>query len=172
MTALTENDAKYIDPIKYSRWKAAADQKTCLAKIGYISGQSKEAAARDFKTTLAGFSKQDTIIYTDESQARKRGETTTASAGWVGYQAEQQIFRGNEPLGSQVEAYDTEVQATSRGLEQTLSLPTARMADNIHVRLDNLAVAVQLGSRSTRSSQVDTEKCVYCDNILTVLAAR
>ena len=107
MTALTENDAKYIDPTEYSRWKAAAGLRTCLAKIGYISGRSKEAAARDFKTTLAGFSKQDIIIYTDESQAQKRGETTTASAGWVGYQVEQQIFRGNEPLGSQVEAYDT-----------------------------------------------------------------
>ena len=63
------------------------------------------------------------------------------------------IFKGSEPLGTQLEVYDAEAQAAYRGLLNAIQTLTVLSADDVHICLDNLAVAARLCSPSAGSSQ-------------------
>ena len=152
MARLTPDNAEYIDPLQIPPWEQAGEWSTVLAKIGYSPGISKEEAARSFLQRLDGFSKRDIVVYTDGSLATDN-DRTLAGAGWAGYQAGQRLICGSEPLGSQAEVYDAEAHAALRGLQEAARLPSNSMADNVHICLDNLAVAGRLVCPSPGSSQ-------------------
>ncbi|KAK1837352.1 endonuclease reverse transcriptase, partial [Colletotrichum chrysophilum] len=121
---------------------------------GYKPGKTREEVAVDLtgRFRLRVVSRRDVIVYSDGSQMTD-GKRTSAGAGWVGYQAARQIFRGSEPLGSQTEFFDAEAQSALQGLLTAIKSPTARMADNVHVCLDNLAVATRIVCQGAGSSQ-------------------
>ncbi|KZL83932.1 reverse, partial [Colletotrichum incanum] len=152
MARLVDGNAEYIDPLELPPWERLADWHTVLRRVGYDPGKAKEELALEFTDRLGTFSKRDIVIYSDGSQMTD-GSRTSAGAGWIGYQATRQIFRGSEPLGSQTEVFDAEAQAALQGLLEAVRSPTARMADNVHICLDNLAVAARLVSQSAGSSQ-------------------
>ncbi|OHW96943.1 endonuclease reverse transcriptase [Colletotrichum incanum] len=152
MASVTDTNAEYIDPLDLPPWERLADWHTALSMVGYEPKKTKEELAIAFTDRLGTFSKRDIVVYTNGSQMLD-GSRTSAGAGWVGYQATRQIFRGSEPLGLQTEVFDAEAQAAFRGLLEAMRSPTARMADNVHICLDNLAVAARLVTRSPGSSQ-------------------
>ncbi|CCF35795.1 reverse transcriptase [Colletotrichum higginsianum] len=152
MASLIERHAEYIDPLELPPWERSADWHTALSMVGYEPRKTKDELATAFTDRLGALSKRDIVVYTDGSQMVD-GSRTAAGAGWVGYQATRQIFRGSEPLGHQTEVFDAEAQAAFRGLLEAMRSPTARMADNVHICLDNLAVTARLVTRSPGSSQ-------------------
>lgn len=125
---------------------------TGLAQVGHTPGKSKEELAKAFSSRLESFSRRDIIVYTDGSLATD-GSGTSAGAGWVGYQAARRLFRGAEPLGAKREVFDIEAQAAYRGLREAIKASTARMADNVHICLDNLAVTVRLCTKGTGAAK-------------------
>ena len=70
----------------------------------------------------------------------------------MGYQHGRVIFRGSEPLGTQLEVFDAEVQAAYRGLLNATQSLMVFSADDVHICLDNLAVAARMCSPSVGSS--------------------
>ncbi|GJC89495.1 hypothetical protein ColLi_12333 [Colletotrichum liriopes] len=104
---LVDGNAEYIDLLEQPPWGRLAGWHTAIGRVGYKPRKTKEELALEFTDSLGTFSKRDIVVYTDGSQTTD-GSRTSAGAGWIGYQATRQIFRGSEPLGSQTEVFDAE----------------------------------------------------------------
>lgn len=156
MASLTDCNAECVDPLLFPPWERSAGWHSTIAKVGYEPGKSKEEAAQAFLRRLKSFPRTYIVVYTDGSQQTDGGRNS-AGAGWAGYQADWPIFHGSEPLGPQLQVFDAEAQAAYQGLLHATKTPTARLAGNIHICLDNIAVAARLYTKSIGSSQARFE---------------
>lgn len=147
-----DSNAEYIDLLAILPWERTTDWHAAFTKVGYKPGKSKEEAAQAFLSRLEMFLKRDLIVYTDSSQISD-GSKFSTGAGWVGFQSGLQVFSRSKCLSSQLEVFNTEAHAAHQGLLEATRFPTARIADNIHICLNNLAVAARLYSQSIGSSQ-------------------
>jgi ribonuclease HI len=138
-------------------WQQTESHEAAITRVGYKTDQPKAQAKHKFLKWLSQRNPRDIVVYSDGSKVEQEG-SSSAGAGWVAYQAQQEILRGFQPLGQGAEIYDAEAYAATRGLETAMNCPTTRHADNIYVCLDSLEVAARLLSTTTSSSQETFEK--------------
>jgi ribonuclease HI len=77
----------------------------------------------------------------------------STGAGFVAYQYGLQVGRKAYSLGQNAEVFDAEASAALTGAQAALALPSAKLATDLWVFLDNLEVASRLLSHSNGSSQ-------------------
>ena len=141
--------ADQVDSLNAPPWTEDEPREAAGARVGAPHGFTKKQAAQDFQIFLKNIAIQDIIIYSDGSKL-KDGQ---AGAGFVVYQRSLEITRRAIPLGPKAEVFDAETIAALAGVEADLALPTAAYATNLWICLDNLEVALRLGSPFLGSSQ-------------------
>ena len=129
-------------------WEMTDREKTST-RIDGPRGRSKEEAAEAFRSWVSSIPSLDVVLYSDGSKL----ESGATGAGYVAYQGAIEVTRRAIPLGTGAEVFDAEAIAALAGVEAVTALPTATYATNLWVCLDNLEVAMWLGSGFPGTSQ-------------------
>ena len=113
---------------------------SCLFATGGTGDKKK--AAEKFNAWLKAQNPLDIKVYTDGSQETNQDNTPMGTGvGWVLSWVGSWYSRRGISLGNTYEIYEAEAIAILEGLKQALSIPMARVANGIHICLDNLGVA-------------------------------
>jgi ribonuclease HI len=143
--------AETVNPIAQPPWALTEDRASITQRIGGPAGRTKDTAAKDFLAFLPSIPAKDILIYSDGSKMEAMGGST--GAGFVAYQYGLQVGRKAYSLGQNAEVFDAEASAALTGAQAALALPSAKLATDLWVFLDNLEVASRLLSHSNGSSQ-------------------
>ena len=143
--------SEIVNPIARPPWEAREDRNSIMQRISGPQGRSKAQAANDFIEFLPTIPGSDIQVYSDGSKSE--ATDGAAGAGSVTYQFGIRIDRKSYSLGRHAEVFDAEASAALTGAKTALSLPSARLATDLWVFLDNLEVATRLLGPSTGSSQ-------------------
>ena len=143
--------AETVNPIALPPWTKREPRTVTASRISAPQGRSKEAAAVDFTNFLLTIPPKDIQVFSDGSKSESTGGAT--GGGSVAYQYGIQIDRRSFSLGLHAEVFDAEAHAALRGAKAALQAPSARLATDLWVFLDNLEVASRLLAHSTGSSQ-------------------
>lgn len=143
--------AESVNPIANPPWATRETREAIATRISGPQGRTREQAALDFTDFLTTVPPRDIQVFSDGS---KREATDGATGGGaVIYQYGYQIDRKAFSLGQQAEVFDAEAIAALRGAEAAFAAPTAKLASDLWIFLDNLEVATRLLAPSTGSSQ-------------------
>ncbi len=143
--------AETVNPIALPPWTKREPRTVTASRISAPQGRSKEAAAADFTNFLLTIPPKDIQVFSDGSKSGTTGGAT--GGGSVAYQYGIQTDRRSFSLGLHAEVFDAEAHAALRGAKAALQAPSARLATDLWVFLDNLEVASRLLAHSTGSSQ-------------------
>jgi ribonuclease HI len=143
--------AEIVDPIARPPWEVREDRSQTMQRISGPIGRTKAQAAKDFMDFLPSIPGSDIQVYSDGSKSEATDGLT--GAGSVTYQFGIRIDRKSYSLGRHAEVFDAEASAALTGARTALTLPSARLATDLWVFLDNLEVATRLLGPSTGSSQ-------------------
>jgi ribonuclease HI/endonuclease/exonuclease/phosphatase (EEP) superfamily protein YafD len=143
--------AESVNPIADPPWEIRETREATAIRISGPQGRTKEQAAADFTAFLNTVPPKDIQVFSDGSKSESTDGST--GGGAVIYQYGLQIGRKAFSLGLQAEVFDAEAVAALRGAEIALAAPTAKLATDMWVFLDNLEVAMRLLAPSTGSSQ-------------------
>lgn len=144
-------DTELVNPLILPPWEEHTHTEGRI-RVGAPLGVSKEEAAEKFAEFIRGLPSGDLIVFSDGSKL----DTGLTGAGYAIYQGGIQIAKHSISLGKHKEVFDAEAIAALAGLEAALKLPTTRFATNLWVCLDNLEVAIQLSSPSSKGSSQQT----------------
>jgi ribonuclease HI len=143
--------AEWVDPIAQPPWRATKSREATERRISGPQNRTKEEAARDFISFLTSIPPKDIQVFSDGSKSEATDGAT--GGGFVSYQYGHLINRKAFSLGRNAEVFDAEASAALEGAKTALALPSARLATDLWVFLDNLEVAMRLLDHSTGSSQ-------------------
>jgi len=143
--------AETVNPIARPPWETREDRNLTMQRIAGPMGRTKAQAAKDFLDFLPSIPGSDIQVYSDGSKSE--ATDGLAGAGSVTYQFGIRIDRKSYSLGRHAEVFDAEASAALTGARTALTLPSARLATDLWVFLDNLEVATRLLGPSTGSSQ-------------------
>lgn len=116
--------------------------------------ENKEKAITNFSSWLKSQNPLDIMVYTDGSQeVHKNNVSIGATASWILNWVRNWLQKQGLSLRNSIEVYNTEVIAMLEGLKHALESPMARVATGIHICLDNLGVARNMGRISNSFSQ-------------------
>lgn len=86
------------------------------------------------------------VMYTDRSQETDQtGTPIRVKALWVINTGRRWLGKNGIALGNNTEVYNSETIAIYKGLETTLAIPQTQNAHTIHISLDNLSMAQNVG---------------------------
>ena len=143
--------SEYINPLALPPWRIEEPRPATEVRISGPFGRTKEQAAKDFENFLSKIPGSDLQVFSDGSK-REAVDGATGS-GSVIYQYNLQLDRQIFSLGLNAEVFNAEAAAALKGAQAAILLPSARFATDLWIFLDNLEVAMRLGSHSTGSSQ-------------------
>lgn len=140
-----------VNPIALPPWIVQEPRSEITKRISGPQGRSKERAAQDFLEFLSSIPPKDIQVFSDGSKSESSDGAT--GGGSVAYQYGLRIDRRSFSLGLNAEVFDAEAHAALAGAEAALKAPSARLATDLWIFLDNLEVATRLLSSFTGSSQ-------------------
>jgi ribonuclease HI len=143
--------AEIVNPILRPPWYTYEPRPEANRRVYGPQGRTKEEAARDFLAFLPTIPPKDIQVFSDGS----KNESTDGSTGggFITYQYGLKIDRKAFSLGCHAEVFDAEASAALEGAKGALKAPSAKLAIDMWVFLDNLEVALRLLGPSTSSSQ-------------------
>lgn len=150
--------AESVNPIIAPPWLVRETREDISKRIGGPQGRTKKRAAKDFTEFLNTVPTNDIQVFSDGSKSEATDGAT--GGGFVSYQYNIQIDRKAFSMGYNAEVFDAEATAALNGARAALAAPSAKLATDLWVFLDNLEVAMRLLTPSAGSSQsVFTEFC-------------
>jgi ribonuclease HI len=151
--------SELVNPIAQPPWLLRETREETLARIYGPQGRTKDTAGKDFIAFLATLPPKDIQVFSDGSKSEARDGS--AGGGSVTYQYGIRTNRQAFSLGCNAEVYDAEAAAALAGAKAALASPTAKLATDLWVFLDNLEVTMRLLAPSASSSQsVFDEFCI------------
>jgi len=150
--------AEAVDPIASPPWLVRETREETSKRVCGPQGRTKERAAEDFTEFLATVPAGDIQVFSDGSKNEATDGAT--GGGSVTYQYNIQIDRKAFSMGCNAEVFDAEATAALNGARAALAAPSAKLATDMWVFLDNLEVTMRLLAPSAGSSQSTfTEFC-------------
>jgi ribonuclease HI len=143
--------AETVNPIAYPLWTVRESRYEVTKRISGPQGRTKETAAKDFIDFLSTIPPKDIQVFSDGSKSESTDGAT--GGGSVTYQYGHRIDRKVFSLGRNAEVFNAEASAALKGAKAALLAPSAKLATDMWVFLDNLEVAMRLLAPSTGSSQ-------------------
>jgi hypothetical protein len=143
--------AESVNPIAHPPWTVRESRSEVIERISGPQGRTKEKAAKDFTDFLSTIPPKDILVFSDGSKSESTDGAT--GGGSVTYQYGHRIDRKAFSLGRNAEVFDAEASAALKGAKAALLAPSAKLATDMWVFLDNLEVAMRLLAPSTGSSQ-------------------
>jgi ribonuclease HI len=143
--------AETVNPIIHPPWTIREPRLEANKRIYGPQGRTKEEAAKDFLDFLPTIPPKDIQVFSDGSKSESTDGST--GGGSVTYQYGLRIDRKAFSLGRYAEVFDAEATAALEGAKGALVAPSAKLATDMWVFLDNLEVALRLLAPSTGSSQ-------------------
>ena len=122
-----------------------------MERISGPQGHTKEKVVKDFTDFLSTIPPKDIQVFLDGSKSESTDGAT--GGGSITYQYRHRIDRKVFLLGRNTEVFNAKASAALKGAKAALLAPSAKLATDMWVFLDNLEVAMRLLAPSMGSSQ-------------------
>ena len=143
--------AETVNPLEQPPWDVRESRQEASKRISGPQGRTKEEAAQDFLEFIPTIPPSDIQVFSDGSKRQSTDGST--GGGSVIFQYGLRIDRKAFSLGLHAEVFDAEASAALEGARAALSAPSAKLATDMWVFLDNSEVALRLLSPFPGSSQ-------------------